>query len=211
MSEAPQPSYVRAAGRFAPTSLYDPLISLTMRERRWRPQLVARCGTGDVVDVGCGTGTLAIEIARAGARVTGVDGDPEILERARAKAGAAGVEIDWREGLAGDLPLPDASADCVVCSLLLHHLEPPMKAAALAEARRVLRESGRLLIADWGRPADPLQRAAFGALQLVDGVSNTRDHAAGRLAGIVADAGFDVIPLGRLRTTWGTLELLEAR
>ena len=214
MSEAPTgrrqgDSYVRAAGHFSPTALYDPALALTMREGAWRPQLVERIGTGDVVDVGCGTGTLAIALAQAGARVIGVDGDEDVLRRARAKAD--GVEIDWRRGLADAVPLPDASADAVVCSLVLHHLQPDAKAAALAECRRVLRPGGALHIADWGKPADPLQRAAFFGLQLLDGVANTADHAAGRLPALIAAAGFsDVHRWRRLRTVWGTLELLEA-
>jgi ubiquinone/menaquinone biosynthesis C-methylase UbiE len=180
-----------------------------MREGAWRPQLVERVGTGDVVDVGCGTGTLAIALARAGARVTAVDGDDDILRRARAKDG--GAEIDWRRGLADALPLAAGSADAVVCSLLLHHLQPAVKAAALAEARRVLRPGGTLHVADWGSPADPLQRVAFFGLQLLDGRSNTADHAAGRLPDLIAAAGFERVQVWRrLRTVWGTLELLES-
>jgi len=96
-------------------------------------------------------------------------------------------------------------------SLLLHHLGPDGKPAALTEAHRVLRPGGRLDIADWGRPADPLMRAAFFALQLIDGFDGTRDHAAGRLPGFVTDAGFtDVHTHRRLRTAWGSLELLRA-
>lgn len=205
--------YVPAAGRGL-SALYDPALALTMREGAWRPALVQRVvagGAPDVIDVGCGTGTLAVALARVGARVTGVDGDGEILDRARAKARRAGVEIDWREGLADALLVPDASADAAVCSLLLHHLQPAAKAAALAECRRVLRPGGRLHVADWGRPADPLQRAAFLGLQLLDGFANTADHAAGRLAALIAGAGFrSVTEHDRLRTVWGTLELLEA-
>jgi SAM-dependent methyltransferase len=205
--------YVPAAGRGAFTALYDPALAVTMREGAWRPQLVERVGTGDVVDVGCGTGTLAIALARAGARVTAVDGDEEVLRRARAKEAreAAAAPIDWRRGLADALPLSPASADAVVCSLLLHHLQPDVKLAALAEARRVLRPGGRLHVADWGRPADPLQRVAFLGLQLLDGFSNTADHAAGRLPELIGAAGFTGIECWRrLRTPWGTLERLEA-
>lgn len=205
------PRYVPAAGRGALTALYDPVVRLTMREDAWRPALVERIGGGDVLDAGCGTGTLAVALARAGARVTGVDGDPGVLARARAKAAAAGVDVTFTEGLAGTLPLPDRSFDAAVCSLLLHHLAPAAKAAALADVRRVLRPGGRLHVADWGAPADPLQRLAFFGLRALDGFANTADHAAGRLPAIVTGAGFAGVTVRqRLRTLWGTLVVLDA-
>jgi SAM-dependent methyltransferase len=98
-----------------------------------------------------------------------------------------------------------------VLSLVLHHLGPDAKRRALADVARVLRPGGRVVVADWGKPATPLLRAAFFALQLLDGFDGTRDHAAGRLAAFVADAGFvDVRRVGRARTAWGTLELIVA-
>ncbi len=96
-------------------------------------------------------------------------------------------------------------------SLLLHHLEPTGKRAALAEAARVLKPAGRLHIADWGRPPDPVMRAAFFALQLLDGFAGTQPHARGELPCFVTQAGFvDVETRTRLRTFWGLLELLGA-
>lgn len=203
---------VPATGRLPLRRAYDLGIALTMRERRWRPALVAACARtgGAVVDVGAGTGTLAVALARAGLSVTGVDADPATLALARAKPGAG--RVAWREGRAEALPLPDGHADVVVTSLLLHHLRPAAKAAALAEMRRVLHPGGVLHVVDWGRPRDPLVRAAFGVLQLIDGVENTRDHATGRLPALVAAAGFaDVTLQRRLRTVWGSLEWLTAR
>lgn len=208
--------YVPAAGHSFLTRLYDPSIALTMRERRFRgllaDQVVHGLAEGSTVaDVGCGTGTFAIALAQArpDLRIVGIDGDQAVLATAMEKAGAEAVE--WLDGLAGELPLAGASADGVVMSLLLHHLDPPAKQAALTEARRVLRPGGRLHVADWGRPHDPLMRGAFLLLQALDGFSNTRDHAAGRLPGIVAAAGFeDVTTHARLRTGWGSLELLSA-
>lgn len=216
MSSAATDRYVPAAGRAAFTGAYDAALAVTMRESRWRP-LLAEAVLADlpasttVVDVGSGTGTLAIALANArpDAQILGVDGDEHVRALAGRKRGAERVQ--WRHGLAGQLPLPDASVDRVVMSLLLHHLGPDGKRAALTDAHRVLRPGGRLHIADWGRPADPLMRAAFFALQLIDGFDGTRDHAAGRLPRFVADAGFaDVHTHRRLRTAWGSLELLRA-
>jgi 2-polyprenyl-3-methyl-5-hydroxy-6-metoxy-1,4-benzoquinol methylase len=214
--KASRSRYVPAAGRAPFTGAYDAVLALTMREGRWRPLLRDAVAAhvppgGRIVDVGAGTGTLAIAIAaaRPDTDVVGVDGDPAVLERARRKLGADWVT--WRVGLAGELDLGDSSADAVVMSLVLHHLAPAAKRAALFDLRRVLRPMGRLHIADWGRPHDPLMRAAFAAVQLLDGVDGTRDHAAGRLPAFLYDAGFaDVRCYRRLRTVWGSLELLEA-
>lgn len=210
--------YVPAAGHRFLTGVYDPVLALTMRERRFRERLArelfAGLGPGEasVVDVGCGTGSFAIALAaRApGIELIGVDGDADVLARASAKPGAERVR--WREGLATALPLPDASADAVVMSLLLHHLAPADKRTALGEARRVLRPGGALQIADWGRPRDPLMRAAFLLLQLLDGFEGTAPHARGELPRYLAEAGFaGVRVVERLRTVWGQLELLSAR
>ena len=214
---ATEPRYVPAASRRAFTRLYDPVLALTMRERTFRGRLQEQVlaelpGSGArVVDVGCGTGTFAISLAAAlpGAEVTAIDGDAEVLALAEAKPGA--TRVSWSKGLATSLPLPDAGTDAVIMSLLLHHLAPAAKRAALGEVRRVLRPGGRLHIADWGRPHDPLMRAAFFVLQLADGFEGTRDHAAGRLPELVGEAGFaDVTRTDRLRTAWGSLELLAA-
>ena len=208
--------YVPALGLPALTGFYDTVLALTMRERRWRPLLRDRIATrvgpgGCIVDVGAGTGTLAIALAalRPDAQVIAVDGDPEVLALARRKASAE--RVNWRQGLAGELDLEDASADAVVMSLLLHHLDPGSKRRALLDARRVLAGDGRLHVADWGRPHDLVMRAAFGIVQLSDGVDGTRDHAAGHLARFIGEAGFHQIErYGRLRTGFGSLELLEA-
>jgi ubiquinone/menaquinone biosynthesis C-methylase UbiE len=207
--------YVPAAGRAAFTRLYDPVVALTMREATFRGRLCAQVLDGlapgaPVVDVGCGTGTLAIALAAAGAETIGVDGDPEVLALAHAKAGADAVQ--WRKGIATALPLPGASVERVVMSLLLHHLGADGKRTALAEAVRVLRPGGRLHVADWGRPRDPLMRGAAWALQRLDGAQGLREHLDGRLPGLLADAGLSAIALhARLRTGWGSLELLSAR
>jgi ubiquinone/menaquinone biosynthesis C-methylase UbiE len=166
-----------------------------------------------VLDLGCGTGTVAEQLVAAdpSVHVLGVDGDETVLARARQKVARYGDRVRFIKSLASDLPLEDASADVVIASLLLHHLTPPSKLDALTEGRRVLVPGGRLVIADWGRPHDPSMRAGFLMLQLLDGFTNTRDHAAGRMPSLIAQAGFDMVRVTqRWRTLWGSLEILTA-
>jgi len=208
--------FVPAAGRHGLTRIYDHVIALTMRESLFRGHLVDGIledlpPDGRIADVGAGTGTLAIALARAAPAtdVIAIEPDPKTLEIAKGKSGAHAV--DWQSALADDLPVADESCDRVVMSLLLHHLDPTQKRAALTEAHRVLRPSGRLHIADWGPAQDPLMRTTFFILQLIDGFPNTADHAAGRLPGMIEDAGFDDVNRSdRIRTVWGSLELLSA-
>jgi 2-polyprenyl-3-methyl-5-hydroxy-6-metoxy-1,4-benzoquinol methylase len=119
--------YVPVAGRAVFTPVFDAVNTVTMRQGRWRPTLVDRVralGSRRVLDVGCGTGAMAIAIARElpAARVIGTDGDPKVLRRARAKAAAVGVELELHEALADHIPLGDGSVDCVVSTLVFHHL-----------------------------------------------------------------------------------------
>lgn len=112
--------------------------------------LVRAVGAGpgaDLTDVGCGTGNVAIQAAEAGARVTGVDLAPEMLERARAAADRAELEITWMEGDAEALPLPDASADAVVSSFGC--MFAPRHEVAARELARVLRSGGRMAVSAW--------------------------------------------------------------
>jgi ubiquinone/menaquinone biosynthesis C-methylase UbiE len=208
--------YVPAAGRAAFTPVFDAVNAVAMRQSRWRPILVARAResrASRILDLGCGTGAMAIGLLDALPAVTvvGVDGDPEVLGRARAKAAAAGVRLELLQAMADRLPLPDASFDCVMSTLVFHHLPPQVKRDALAEARRVLVPGGRMLICDVGRARDPVMRALFFAVQLLDGFATTRENAAGKLPEIVADAGFqEVSVLARFRTGGGVLDVIEA-
>lgn len=87
-AERPDDDIVRALGPRLGVALYDPVVALVMRERLFRGRLVAQVLADpppgrplDVVELGCGTGTNSIRLAAAGARVIGVDADPEILAR----------------------------------------------------------------------------------------------------------------------------------
>lgn len=129
------------------------------RERAFRERLIelARLELGQLVlDVGCGTGTLAIAATRhvqpAGA-VHGIDASPQMIARATRKAAKAGVPAVFRIAAAEQLPFPDASYDIVLSTLMLHHLPRKTRQQCVNEVRRVLKPGGRVLVVDFGRPS----------------------------------------------------------
>lgn len=198
------------------TPLYDIVIAATMREKTFRPALIdaAAIRSGhDVLDLACGTGTLATMI---GARfrevkLRGLDADPRILAIAERKSMAAGVAVRFEHGYSNRLPYPDESFDRIVSSLFFHHLSLLEKQETAREAFRVLRPGGELHVADWGRAANWLMRALFVPIQLLDGFATTRDNVSGGLPVVFADAGFaGVRETDTFATMFGTLALYRA-
>jgi SAM-dependent methyltransferase len=104
-------------------------------------------GKHTVVDVACGTGNAAIPAARTGARVTGVDLTPAMLEVARARAAEAGVAVEWVEGDAEDLPLPDGHADRVLSTFGC--MFAPRHEVVADELTRILAAGGRIGLCAW--------------------------------------------------------------
>jgi len=113
-------------------------------------KLVKRAGVRPgqrVLDVACGTGVVSVTAARLGARVSGLDLTPELLDRARQNAGIAGVEIDWHEGDVEKLPFGDASFDIVLSQF--GHIFAPRPEVAIGEMLRVLKPGGTIAFSSW--------------------------------------------------------------
>jgi SAM-dependent methyltransferase len=159
----------------------------------------------DVVDVGCGDGGLAAGLARAGARVTGLEVSPDKLDTARRARDGSGVRFALGRGEA--LGLPDDSADVVVYLRSLHHVPVDAMGGALDEARRVLRPGGLLYV------AEPLAEGAFFAMvELVE--DETEVRAAAQAALSAADEhGFAHVAAERyeLEMVCRDLETVRAR
>jgi SAM-dependent methyltransferase len=216
MPEPTKPTFIPALRYGMLTPLYDRVVAWATRDALLKRRVARVLGpqTGErILDVGCGTGTLAIALAQSQAGITmvGVDADATILAIARRKAEDADTSVRFEQGLAQALPFPDASFDAAVSSLMFHHLDAASKEDALAELRRVLRPGGRLLIADFGRAAAWPRRLAFDLVRLLDGFSVTRDHALGRLAARMVDAGFaEVRIVETLPVLVGSIDLVIA-
>lgn len=100
-----------------------------------------------VLDVGCGTGVVAITAVLRGAKVTGLDLTPELLEHAKENAKVGGLDIDWREGDAEQLPFADREFDVVLSQF--GHMFAPRPAVATAEMLRVLKPGGTIAFSTW--------------------------------------------------------------
>jgi ubiquinone/menaquinone biosynthesis C-methylase UbiE len=211
-------AFTPALGRFAPVRFYDAVAAL-LRERLWRSLVVGHVGPRPdevVVDVGCGTGSLALRLrhVQPTARIVGVDPDPDVLAVARRKTDAADVAPEWRVGMGDALEevVGAGSAGAVVSSLVLHQCPMAMKRAVLASMHAVLAPGGRLVIADYGRQRTRAMRLAFRVVQLADGAENTQPNADGVLPELMAAAGFrDVREVEVVNTITGSISVYVAR
>jgi len=108
----------------------------------------ARISRGQrVLDVGCGTGVVAVTAARTGAKVTGLDLTPELLTEARENSRVAQVDIDWHEGDVESLPFENATFDAVLSQF--GHMFAPRPDVAVSEMLRVLKPGGTIAFSTW--------------------------------------------------------------
>jgi SAM-dependent methyltransferase len=213
----PQQRYVAALGYRILDRLYDPFLRWTMPERAFKRELLRQAGIQPrtrVLDLGCGTGTLMLMAADVQPSVilVGLDGDAAILHIAQEKATRARRRLILIVGVGQQLPVRSNSFDCVLTSLVLHHLSHDNKRLALCEAYRVLRAGGELHIADWGRPHTRAMRIASVLLRSFELPEATTDNLAGRIPHLCEEAGFrNVAETERFRTMFGTLSLYKGK
>jgi demethylmenaquinone methyltransferase/2-methoxy-6-polyprenyl-1,4-benzoquinol methylase len=199
---------------------YDRGMSLLTLGRLARVQadIAAELRSGErVLDIGCGTGALAVSLAEKGCVVTGIDSSPAMLAQAAAKLqrGHGEPPVTWLEMGAVDLDTAFAaeSFDAVVSTLVFSELSDDEREYTLAECWRLLAPGGRLLIADEVLPASVPGRVATWLLRLPMVVvtfvltQNTTRRVTSLGAGINR-AGFRLV--GERRYLWGTLRLYEA-
>ena len=155
MNSSIQKTYLPAAGRDWALPLYDPLTAL-LGINRVRRSLLESANLKDasrVLDVGCGTGTLALAIKQEDPHleVVGLDPDPKALERAARKNKRAAAAVTFTRGYSEELPYADGSFDRVFSSFMFHHVPEDAQPQMLREAFRVLRTGGSLHLVDMSR------------------------------------------------------------
>jgi ubiquinone/menaquinone biosynthesis C-methylase UbiE len=187
--------------------IYDPftrLLGVRSMHRRLADQAGIAPGH-QVLEIGTGTGNLALLVKRRHpqADVVGLDPDPLALGRARRKATRGGLDVQWDLGSSGELPYPDGSVDRVLSALMFHHLDEAVKERTLAEVRRVLRPGGRLHLVDFAGHPHGLFARWVGRNKLLQDNAGDRIPARMREAGLtdVAECGHGRLGVGFYRAT----------
>jgi ubiquinone/menaquinone biosynthesis C-methylase UbiE len=160
-----------------------------------------------VLDIGCGTGTLAVTLKRRfpSIDVTGIDPDPKALARAARKAARAVVDVQFERAFGDAVPFADGSFDRVFSTMMFHHVPQDEKPRVLAEIRRVLKPGGRLELVDFaaGRPPNLLARLIHGSTLVAAGED--------RLVNRMLEAGFaEARRAGDRQTVVGAIGFYEA-
>lgn len=201
------------------TPIYDFVVAMFTREGVWRQRFVEQIQPridDRIIDVGCGTGSLAILLKREapGANIIGIDPDLRVLKRAQQKAGAAGVEIDWRTGfLTAGLVSDIGTVTKVVSSLVFHQTPLAEKQHILNCAYELLEIGGELHIADYGLQRSRVMQFLFRqTVQRLDGVEDTQPNANGVLPELISKAGFvDISETAAIPTLTGSISTYLAR
>lgn len=216
---AGEPRYVPALGYHFLTPLYDTAVALLTREATWRRALVRQIAPDQrdvVVDVGCGTGTLAVMLKRASPYTTvyGLDPDPNVLGRAEIKARDQGVLVHFMRGYGAEVAERAASlrVSKVVSSLVLHQVPLADKREMLQGMYAALKPGGEIHIADYGLQRSVLMRLLFRQIQNLDGYGATQASADGIVPVLMEEVGFDAVRENRvIATPTGSISLYSGR
>jgi len=180
-----------AAGRYAASKVHaaGPDLDAALAAAGLR-------GGEQVLDLGCGTGHTALAFAARGARVEALDLTTEMLAEGRRLAVERGLSnVRFRQGDVTHLPFSDGRFDVVTSRLSAHHYARP--AAAVAEAARVLRPGGQLLLVDSVAPEDAAQDTFLNTIELLRDRSHVRDHSVAQWCAMIGAAGLAPELLGR--------------
>ena len=203
--------YLPGMGRDWLLPLYDPftrVIGIESAHRRLADE--AELESADrVLEIGCGTGNLALLVKRMRPQlqVAGLDPDPKALARAARKARTAGLALKLDRGFADELPYPDGSFDRVLSSLMFHHLEADLRRPSLRQVLRVLRPGGSLHLMDFGGDSHHLH----GLARLSRRSRTLQDNWNDRIPTLMREAGFaDAAETGHLTKRIGRLTYYRA-
>jgi len=210
MSEA-NDEYIPALSYRFLTPFYDFIQKYIVRDVRYKSLLIAQAKIQPgqyVLDLGCGTGTLAImaKQTQPAAEVAGLDADPDMLKVAKYKSVQMKATVKFDVGFTNQLPYPDASFDRVLSSIMIHHLKTPDKWQTAREVYRVLKPGGQLHIIDFGKPV-----TWYGKIlgPLLHKFEEANDNIDGKLPEIFGAPGLKTEIVGHFWTFFGDLAFLK--
>ncbi len=198
------------------TPLYDFFVGITMPEASIKQSLINISYLTDkasVLDFGCGTATLTIMVKehRPEIKITGIDIDKDILNKAKRKINQKNLDIKLTVYDGEKLPFSDYSFDRVLSCLVFHHLETPVKKKILTELFRITKNGGQIFIADFGRSDSWFQRFLFNTIRGLDGYKPTSANAKGLMPLLIAEAGFKNTAIRKkFKTIFGEVQILKA-
>ncbi|MDB5277334.1 MAG: Methyltransferase type 11 [Ferruginibacter sp.] len=164
-----------------------------------------------VLDFGKATLTIMIKELCLEAKVTGIDVDREILDKAIQKVKEKKLDILLPDYDSSQLPFQNKAFDRILSCLVFHHLDADTKRKTLAEAFRILGNNGDLFIADFGRSKSWVQRTLFNIIRGLDGFKSTDANAKGLLPQLISEAGFETVTIkNRLKTMFGEVQIINA-
>jgi ubiquinone/menaquinone biosynthesis C-methylase UbiE len=195
------------------TPFYDFIQKYIVRDVRYKTLLIQQANIQaghKVLDLGCGTGTLALmaKESQPDADVFGLDADPEMLNVAKQKADEKRLSATFDVGFTNQLPYPDNSFDRVMSSIMIHHLKTPDKIKTAQEIFRVLKPAGELHIIDFGKPY-----TLYGKLlgPFLYRFEEANDNIAGDLPKIFGEPGLKTEIVGHFWTFFGDLAFLKGK
>ena len=211
-------AYTPPLGFAALTPFYDRAIASLTREGVWRTSLARHLSAkpGEtILDVGSGTGSLAILVTAGEPRCSyrGIDPDGAAVGIARRKAAIAGSRATFEAGSFGERPARDYErADKIVCSLVLHQVPLAEKRRLLRSMLEWLKPGGQLFVADYGAQQGLMRLAFRLTVQLLDGKADTQPNADGALPLLIGEAGFqEPVTLEAIDTPTGRIEITRAQ
>ena len=193
------------------TPFYDFVQKYIVRDVRYKSILIQQADIRPgqrVLDLGCGTGTLAlmIKLACPSAEVVGLDADPDMLKVAKFKAAQQNAPVNFDVGFTNKLPYPEESFDRVLSSIMIHHLKTPDKKRTAQEVFRVLKPGGQLHILDFGKPV-----SWYGKLlgPFLHRFEEANDNIDGSLPLFFGEPGLKTQVVGNFWTFFGDLAFLK--
>jgi ubiquinone/menaquinone biosynthesis C-methylase UbiE len=191
------------------TKFFDSFISHSIPEKQIKEELISLMNIREednVLDFGCGTGTLLIigKQRHPKAHFEGIDIDPRVLSLAKKKIEGENLDISLIEYDGGCLPQKSNSVDKAMSSLMMHHLKTDKKLKAMQEIYRILAPGGEFYLADFGKQENPI----FALIGYIASKfeSEVEANFKGRLPELMGTAGFkNVHTVRTYNTRLGTI------